>query len=228
MDKVTEKYTVYIFRSARGCLSYIIASVKGGESLLIDPSVEVGNEYESILSDKKLTLRYIVDTHTHADHISAYSSLEKTGARYCMHERAPSKRVHYRVRDEDTLSVGDVMLRVLHTPGHAADSITLVLPDAVFTADTLLVGGTGRTDLREDSSSAELYESIWQKIIPLGDAVRVYPGHDYQGRVSSTIGDEKATNPRLALSRDEFIRHLDAHHPPKPELLEDAIRLNSE
>ena len=133
-----------------------------------------------------------------------------------------------RVNEGDDIEIGGVWLCVLHTPGHASDMMTLALQDAVFTADTLLIGGTGRTDLRKDASAGEEYDSIFQKILPLGDDMAVYPGHDYSGRVASTIGDEKRTNPRLAMSREEFVRLLEAHHPPLPELLEESVRKNSE
>lgn len=224
----TDPYALISFRSARGCLSYLVFCTRTREAVVIDPSVEVGHEYVRSLASGKLKLKYIIDTHTHADHISASRELKKrTGALYLMHEKAPSSAVDRRLRDGDAVACGDVILRVLYTPGHAKDMITLVFDDVAFTADTLLIGGTGRTDLHKDARSAELYDSIWQKIIPLGDSTRLYPGHDYGGRECTTIGDEKRASPRLQLSREEFIRQLDAHHPPLPELFEESMRANS-
>jgi len=230
MEKIEKgAYTLYVLRSARGCLSYIVASNKTREALVIDPSAEVGDEYLRAITDEKLTLKYVVDTHTHADHVSAHTALTSaTGARYVMYQSAPSASVDVRVQEGDDIAIGDVWLRVLYTPGHASDMMTLVLPDAVFTADTLLIGGTGRTDLHRDASSGAEYDSIFQKILPLGDDVAIYPGHDYEGRTASTIGEEKRANPRLQLSREEFVRIMDAHHPALPELLEESVRKNSE
>lgn len=229
MEKVTKNaYTLYAFRSRRGCLSYIVSGNATQDALIIDPSEEVGDEYERVIDSKNLALRYIVDTHTHADHVSAYPALKKFRAKYVMHGKAPSSRIDIHLKEGDTVTLGDLTFRILHTPGHASDTIALVLPDAVFTSDTLLIGGTGRTDLRKDSSADDLYDSIWNKIIPLGDDMSVYPGHDYKGRFVTTIGEERKTNQRLQLSREKFVELLDAHRPPLPELFEESVRKNSE
>lgn len=223
----SKRYVVHAVSTNRGCLSYVVVSKGSSDAVIIDPSLEALEEYKKILA--KLSLRYIIDTHTHADHISAYRELKKmTGAQYVMHEYAVSTGIDLRVRHGDILQIAGLHFKILYTPGHAHDSIVLVLDNAIFTADTLLIVGTGRTDLRENSNSAELFDSIWQKIMPLGDEMIIYPGHDYKGRISSTIGKERGHNPRLQLSRREFIQILDTHHPAKPELLEKAIRINSE
>lgn len=221
-------HTVTQFRSPRGCLSYVVSDNASKKALLIDPSEEVATEaYLGYLKDNGLTLEYLVETHTHADHISSAPSIKKeTGATVVHHEQSESSRKDRGVTEED-IELGETTVRVLQTPGHTNDSITLVVGDDAFTGDTLLIGGTGRTDFQAGSSEF-LYESIWDKLVPLGDHVTVHPGHDYQDRTHSTIGGEKRQNPRLQLSKEEFIAALDAHHPPTPELFEEAIQKNSE
>ena len=230
MHKVEKNaYTLLAINTKRGCLSYILSCNKTHEAVVIDPSEEAGDEYERLILGYNLTLKCVVDTHTHADHVSSHERLtKKYGVPYIMYETAPSKSVGIRVREGTMLNVGELKLLVLHTPGHASDSISLVLPDAVFTGDSLLIGGTGRTDLRADSSSEELYDSIHEKILTRGNDVAIYPGHDYQGRFASTIWAEKESNPRMHMPREEFIKYLSEHHPPLPELLEESLRRNSE
>src|SRR3989344_9396913 len=144
---IGQGYALYVFRTERGCLSYIVECMRTHESVVIDPSEEAGDEYKRAIESHSLALRYIIDTHTHADHVSAYRGLQKkTGAKYVMYESAPSSHVDVRVRDGDVLTIGKIAINILHTPGHASDTVALVLPDAVFTADTLLIEGTGRTD----------------------------------------------------------------------------------
>ena len=224
-----ETHTIFAITTKRGCLSYIVACKKTKEAIVIDPSEEADDQYERIVDGYGFTLKYVIDTHTHADHVSSHTRLtSKYNSQYVMYETAPSKAVDIRVREGNMIAVGELMLIVLHTPGHASDSLSLVLKDSVFTGDSLLIGGTGRTDLRPDSSSAELYDSIHEKILTRANDVAIYPGHDYNGRVSSTIWAERESNPRVHMPRDEFIKTLDAHHPPLPELLEESLRRNSE
>lgn len=224
-----ETHTIFVIHTARGCLSYIVADKKTKEAAVIDPSDEAADAYEKIIEGYSLTLKSVIDTHTHADHISSHKRLtDKFGANYIMYETAPSKAPTMRVREGSMIAVGELMLIVLHTPGHASDEMSLILKDSVFTGDTLLIGGTGRTDLRPDSSSAELYDSIHEKILPRGNDVAIYPGHDYNNRFTTTIWAEKSSNARVKMTRDEFIKTMDAHHPELPELLEESLRRNSE
>ena len=220
-------YTVKQFRSERGCLSYAVDDSASSYALIIDPSVEVPEgEYLLYLKDKGLTLKYIIETHTHADHISSGSVLkEATGALILQHANAPSKRKDRSLGEEELL-LGETAITILYTPGHTDDSICVALSDCVFTGDTLLIGGTGRTDF-QNGGSKELYESLWKKLMVLNENTIVYPAHNYKGIISSTIGEEKKNNVRLLLSREEFITALDAHHPPKPDLFDEAVRVNS-
>lgn len=220
-------HTVKQFKSERGCLSYIVADNAFLSALIIDPSVEVPEgEYIEYLKDEGLTLKFIIETHTHADHISSGSALkEATGAKILQHANAPSKRKDRELGEED-LMLGETKVTIIHTPGHTDDSICIALDDSVFTGDTLLIGGTGRTDF-QNGSSGELYDSLWKKLMTLDANTIVYPGHNYRGRLSSTIVEEKESNARLLLDREEFTVALDAHHPPKPDLFDEAVKANS-
>lgn len=215
------------FQSPRGCLSYVVYSPHYKEALLVDPSSEMGEVYKKYLGANNLKLRFIVETHTHADHISSSGELKRaTGALLLTHERAPTSHKDKPLGDGDRLSLGDVELTILYTPGHTEDSLSLLGKGFIFTGDALLIEGTGRTDFQNGSSGA-LFESLWQKILPLGDDVIVYPAHDYKNRSQSTLGEIKKINPRLRLSKEKFIQLMDSYHPPKPELFEMAIRENT-
>lgn len=216
------------FHSARGCLSYLLIDEATLEAALIDPSTEIEpTQYLNTLSKEGVTLRYIIETHTHADHISSAPALcEATGAQLVRHTKAPSPKKDIAVAGGETLALGGQTLSILATGGHTDESISIVAPGAVFTGDALLIGGTGRTDFQLGDSEA-LYDSLHQTLGALPDETVVYPGHDYRGRTASTIGDEKRSNPRLALSRDEFVKTMDAHHPALPELFTESIAANS-
>lgn len=220
-------YTVKQFRSERGCLSYVVSDAVSKNAIVIDPSVEVPeDEYLGYIKKNDLTLKYIIETHTHADHISSGSELkEASNAEILQHVNAPSERKD-RALTEEKLMLGETTISILYTPGHTDDSICILLDDAVFTGDTLLIGGTGRTDF-QNGSSEELYNSLWKKLMTLNDKILVYPAHNYKGTVSSTIGKEGGNNERLLLSKEEFIAVLDAHHPPKPDLFNEAVQVNS-
>lgn len=216
------------FQSDRGCLSYIVYDTESKQALLIDPTTELEDTvYLSFLSSNDLDLQYIVETHTHADHVTSNIQIrEKTGAPIVMHELSPTPRKDIAVSDGYELHLGTETVVIYETPGHTNEHIALYTNGMVFTGDTLLIEGTGRTDFQLGNSS-DLYESLWQKIVALGDDVIVYPGHDYKGRDASTVQSEKEHNPRLQLQKDEFIQHMDAHHPELPELFEESIEKNT-
>lgn len=217
------------FHSTRGCLSYLVIDTTSNEAALIDPSEEIADvTYLSALSEQGATLAYIIETHTHADHVSSAPRLkEATGASIVRHLHAPSPRKDVSVIGGESLPLGISSLRILATPGHTDESISILLDNAVFTGDALLIGGTGRTDFQLGNSEA-LYDSLHTILAELpGDTV-VYPAHDYKGQTSSTIGQEKLTNPRFLLARDTFIETMNAHHPPTPELFKEAISVNSQ
>lgn len=221
-------HTIYQFRSPRGCLSYAISDAQTKECAIVDPSVELGDAYKKYLQENGLALRLLIETHTHADHISASPALrEKTGALILMHERAPSPRKDRGLKEGDTIAVGAMNLRVLETPGHTDDSLSLILDNTLFTGDALLIGACGRTDF-QGGSAEELARSLWDKILTLPDDLVVYPGHNYRGETSTTIGAEKQKNPRLLMGREGFVAFMREYHPPKPDLFDDAIRENSQ
>lgn len=217
------------FHSTRGCLSYIVIDAVSHEAVLIDPSEEILDAtYLSALSERGATLRYLIETHTHADHVSSAPRLkEATGANIVRHLHAPSPRKDLSVTGGESLPLGTSSLRILATPGHTDESISILLDDTVFTGDALLIGGTGRTDFQLGNSEA-LYQSLHTILAELPGDTIVYPAHDYKGRTSSTIDQEKLTNPRFLLARDAFIETMNAHHPAVPELFEEAIAINSQ
>lgn len=220
--------TVTPIHSSRGCLSYLVADEKVREAVIIDPSEEVALEqYLALLEKDGLRLVATLETHTHADHVSSGPQLRAaTGAKIGMHAASPGSRKDFTFRDGDTVAVGTESLTVIETFGHTDESVSFAAPGVVFTGDALLIGGTGRTDFQAGDSAA-LYRSLWEKILALPDETFVYPAHNYEGRTHTTIGDEKRSNVRLSWSHDEFVRQMDALHPPKPDLFEIAIAKNS-
>ena len=220
------------FRSPRGCLSYLLVS-SDGSCVMIDPSLEMGVDWYMREIGDRYNLRYIIETHTHADHISCARELRKKYERvlFFMHKKARLQKKSLEVleiSDGEDIGLSDFSLEIIHTPGHTPDSISIFVPEKriLFTGDTLLIGGTGRTDL-QGGDSKRLFDSIWRKIILLGPDVIVYPGHDYEGGTSTTIGYEKKTNPRLQLSEAQFIETMNNYRPPLPELYEVAVQKNS-
>jgi glyoxylase-like metal-dependent hydrolase (beta-lactamase superfamily II) len=210
-----------------GCLSYVIGCDDTRAAILVDPEIEQVDRYLALASEKGLRPKYLLDTHTHADHFSGTRELAgRLGIPIVMHNRSPAPFVDLRVDDGELIVVGKLRLRVLGTPGHTDDSVCLVLPDRVLTGDTLLIGGTGRTDLPTGNPEA-LHESLFGKLLRLDDRLLVFPAHDYKGRTSSTLGDEKASNPRLGKrAPDEFValmRNLDL---AMPQHLTEALRTN--
>jgi glyoxylase-like metal-dependent hydrolase (beta-lactamase superfamily II) len=220
--------TIYPFQTKRGCRSYLLVDEVSREAALIDPSEELGlEEYLATLQKYEAKLCYIIETHTHADHISSVPALRSaTDAKVVRHTLAPSSLRDIAVTGGEVLALGSETLTILATPGHTNESITVQTDTAVFTGDALLIGGTGRTDFQLGDSEA-LYVSLHDTLGKLSDDTLVYPAHDYKGRESSTLGDEKRTNPRLALSREDFVAAMNAHHPPEPELFTEALEVNS-
>lgn len=179
------------------CKTYLVACERTRRAVLIDPVRENISRYLAFLAYHQLKLDAIVDTHTHADHPTASFQLrELTGTRLIMHRRAPAPAVDEHVENGDAIRFGDCALKVLYTPGHTPDSISLYAGDRVYTGDVLLIGGTGRADFA-GGDAGQQYDSITQKLFTLPDETRVYPAHDYRGNTHSTIGQEKKTNPRI-------------------------------
>jgi len=210
-----------------GCQSYIVGCAATCAAVLIDPELTQIDHYRGLLSQHGLTVKYVVDSHTHADHFSASRELGKAlGAPVVMHRLAPAPYADFRLDDGEMLIVGDLRLKAIHTPGHTRDSMSLVMDDRVFTGDALLIGGTGRTDL-PSGDPHQLFESLFDKLLKLPPETLVYPAHDYKGRGHSTIGAEIAGNPRLQKSERtafvEMMQHLDL---AAPTHLTEALRTN--
>ncbi|MGD9765370.1 MAG: rhodanese-like domain-containing protein [Candidatus Binatia bacterium] len=210
-----------------GCCSYLIACDETYCGLLVDPELSQIDRTLALIGKAGVRLQYVVDTHTHADHFSASRALaHRLGVPVVMHSASAAPYVDLRVDDGETLIAGHLRVRVLHTPGHAEDSISLALPDRVLTGDTLLRLGTGRTDLPTGNPDA-LYDSLFGKLLRLGDAVAVYPGHNYKDTPLTTIGQEKAENPRLQWrERAAFVEHMRALSMGMPDHLTEALRTN--
>lgn len=210
-----------------GCQSYLLGCPDKCTAILIDPSLAQLDRYRGLLAREGLTLRYVVDTHTHADHFSAARQLkEDFGVPAVMHRESMAPYADLRLDDGDMLIVGDIRLQAIHTPGHTNDSLCLLAGDRVFTGDTLHVGGTGRTDLPTGDPDA-LYDSLFNRLLTLDPDVQVFPGHDYSGRQSSTIGREMAENPRLQKrERQAFIEMMDRLNLAAPQHMTEALRTN--
>jgi glyoxylase-like metal-dependent hydrolase (beta-lactamase superfamily II)/rhodanese-related sulfurtransferase len=218
-----------IFEQVRtgGCLSYLVGCEATRAALLIDPEYHQIDRYLGMAGQYGLRPHYIVDTHTHADHFSASRELGRSlGVPVVMHRLSPTPHADLRLDDGDMLICGDLRLKALHTPGHTRDSMCLALDDRVFTGDTLLIGGTGRTDLPTGDPHA-LYESLFDKLLRLDPATLVYPAHDYKDRSHSTIGAEIEANPRLQKKeRGEFVAMMQALDLSAPTHLTEALRTN--
>ena len=210
-----------------GCQSYLVGCPDSLGAVLIDPEISQVDRYQALASQAGVRIRYIVDTHTHADHFSAAKQLsELLGAPAVMHRSSPAPHAALRLDDDEALIVGNLRIRALHTPGHTADSMCLVVRDRVFTGDTLLIGGTGRTDLPTGDPD-QLYDSLFGKLLTLDPALLVYPAHDYKGAGHSTLGAEIAGNPRLQKrERAEFVQMMRELNLAAPTHLTEALRTN--
>ncbi|PPR20717.1 MAG: Beta-lactamase hydrolase-like protein, partial [Alphaproteobacteria bacterium MarineAlpha10_Bin1] len=216
-----------LFHQDSGTYSYLLAGRAGGEAMLIDPVLDRADRYMKLLEELDLKLVKVVDTHVHADHITAMGELrDRTKCVTVMGEAAPVDVVSMRVKDGDMVTIEGVQLETLYTPGHTIDSYCFKMADRVFTGDTLLIRGSGRTDFQSgDSRSA--YESIFTKLLTLPDNTLVYPGHDYKGDTVSTIGEEKAFNPRLQVaSADEYAAIMDNLNLADPKQMDVAVPAN--
>jgi glyoxylase-like metal-dependent hydrolase (beta-lactamase superfamily II) len=218
-----------IFEQIRsgGCLSYLLGCPQLCAGVVIDPALDQVDRYLAVAAERGIVIKYVVDTHTHADHFSGALELSRRlGAQVVSHRQNVAPYVTLRVDDGELLIVGTLKFRVLHTPGHTADSMCLALPDRVFTGDTLLIGGTGRTDLPTGDPGA-LYDSLFGKLLQQKDDLLVFPAHDYKDRTSTTIGREKADNARLQKKeRGAFVELMRGLDLAMPTHLTEALRTN--
>jgi glyoxylase-like metal-dependent hydrolase (beta-lactamase superfamily II)/rhodanese-related sulfurtransferase len=216
-----------LFDSVSGTYSYLLASRTGGEALIIDPVLEKVDQYLRVVHELDLRLVKAVDTHLHADHITGLGALrDRTRCVTVMGEQTKADVVSMRLAEGDKLTVEGVSLDVLYTPGHTDDSYSFVMGDRVFTGDTLLIRGTGRTDFQNGDPRLQ-YESLFGKLLRLPDETLVYPAHDYKGETVSTIGEEKRFNPRLQVkSIDEYVTLMNNLKLPNPKMMDVAVPAN--
>jgi glyoxylase-like metal-dependent hydrolase (beta-lactamase superfamily II)/rhodanese-related sulfurtransferase len=210
-----------------GCRSYILGCTDTHTGAVVDPEISAIERYRGIASQHGLALRYAIDTHTHADHFSAAREIARAlGAQVVMSHLSAAPFVDLRLDDGDMLIIGALRVRAMATPGHTADSTSLLVRDHVFTGDTLLIGGTGRTDLPTGDPD-QLHDSLFNKLLKLDPATHIHPAHEYKGRTGSTIGEEIATNPRLQKTgRAEFVAMMRALNINAPTHLTEALRVN--
>lgn len=218
-----------MFEPVSSTFTYILASGPGREALIIDPVKELTDTYLKVINELDLKLVQAIDTHTHADHVTALGDLRSaTGCVTVMGEFTKAECVSTHVSDNDIIDVDGTKLRAVYTPGHTDESFSFVLGDnkAVFTGDVLLIRGSGRTDF-QGGDAGKSYDSITERLFTLPDSTTVYPGHDYKGWTASSIGEEKRHNPRLAgKSRAEYITIMDNLNLPNPKLMDIAVPAN--
>jgi glyoxylase-like metal-dependent hydrolase (beta-lactamase superfamily II)/rhodanese-related sulfurtransferase len=216
-----------LFDSVSGTYTYLLASRHGGEALIIDPVLEKVERYIQLVKELDLKLIKAVDTHLHADHITGLGALrDRTHCVTVMGEMSQVDVVSMRLSEGDKLTIEGVALDVLYTPGHTDDSYSFLMRDRVFTGDTLLIRGTGRTDFQNGDARAQ-YHSIFNKLLRLPDETMVFPAHDYKGETVSTIGEEKKFNPRLQVrSIDEYVDLMGKLNLPNPKMMDVAVPAN--
>jgi glyoxylase-like metal-dependent hydrolase (beta-lactamase superfamily II) len=207
--------------------TYLLAGRRGGEACLIDPVLDQVDRYIKLLEELDLSLVKAIDTHLHADHITGLGELQaRTRCVTVMGEQTAAELVSLRVSDGERIDVDGLRLRAIHTPGHTDDSYCFLLDGRVFTGDTLLIRGTGRTDF-QNGDAAKQYDSLFNKLLRLPDDTQVYPAHDYKGATVSTIGEEKALNPRLRVgSVDEYVDLMNGLGLRRPSMMDVAVTAN--
>ena len=216
-----------LFHKKSSTYTYIISSGKGREALIIDPVLESTKEYLNLLEQLELKLVKVIDTHIHADHISGLNELAKqTSCSKVMGEKSQSEVIDIRVKDNDKVNIENIELITMYTPGHTDCSYSFLMKDRIFTGDTLLINGTGRTDF-QNGSARDQYDSLFNKILKLPEKTFVYPAHDYNGKKFSTIKNEKDTNPRLQVkSVDEYVKIMNSLKLSNPKMMDITVPAN--
>jgi len=216
-----------VFDIKSSTYTYLIASAKGREAFIIDPVLENIEEYIILLNEFDLKLVKVIDTHIHADHITGASALrEKTKCVTIMGDHTPADTVEIKVKDEEIIKLDQLEIKALHTPGHTSDSYSFLMNNYLFSGDTLLINGTGRTDF-QNGSAKDAYHSIFNKLLKLPEETILCPGHDYNGKKMSTIGNEKKFNPRLQVgSENEYEEIMNNLNLPKPKLMDINVPRN--
>ena len=216
-----------LFDNKSSTYTYIISSGKGREALVIDPVIDNIKVYLDTLSELNLKLVKFIDTHIHADHISGLNELSKTtNCKKIMGEQSESEVVDIKVNNNDKINIENIELTAIYTPGHTSCSYSFFMKDRVFTGDTLLINGTGRTDF-QNGSALEQYDSIFNKLLKLPEKTLVYPAHDYNGKKFSTIKNERNNNPRLQVkTANEYVKIMNNLKLENPKMMDIAIPAN--
>ena len=216
-----------LFDTKSSTYTYLISSGKGREALIIDPVIENVTKYISVLKELDLKLVKVIDTHIHADHVTGASKLKDvTKCSTIMGAHTPAESVEIKVKDEEYINLDNLKFRAIYTPGHTSDSYSFLLNNHLFSGDTLLINGTGRTDF-QNGNAKDAYNSIFNKLLKLPEETLLYPAHDYKGEKVSTIGKEKKQNPRLQVnSVDEYVEIMNNLDLKKPTELEKNVSRN--
>jgi len=216
-----------VFDTKSSTYTYIIASGKGREALIIDPVIENVENYIELLNELDLKLVKVIDTHIHADHVTGASKLKQvTNCSTLMGEHTPADTVEIKVKDDEIIKIDQIEIKAIYTPGHTSDSYSFLMDNYLFSGDTLLINGTGRTDF-QNGSSKDAYNSIFNRLLKLPEDTILYPGHDYNGKESSTIGNEKKFNPRLQVKNvDEYVELMSNLNLAKPQLIDINVSRN--
>jgi sulfur dioxygenase len=216
-----------LFDKNSSTYSYLITSKKGGEALIIDPVLDNILEYINLLNEFDLKLVKVIDTHIHADHITGASALRnQTKCKIIMGEQTPADTVEIKVKDEEIIKLDKIEIKALHTPGHTSDSYSFLMNNCLFSGDTLLINGTGRTDF-QNGNAKDAYNSIFNRLLKLPEDTLLYPAHDYNGKKVSSIGNEKKFNPRLQVnSENEYIEIMNNLNLPEPKMMDINVARN--
>ena len=216
-----------LFDTKSSTYTYLICSGKSREALIIDPVIENVSEYISLLKELDLKLVKVIDTHIHADHVTGASKLKDiTKCSTIMGAHTPAETVEIKVKDEEYIDLDNLKIRAIYTPGHTSDSYSFLMNNYLFSGDTLLINGTGRTDF-QNGNAKDAYNSIFNKLLKLPEETLLYPAHDYKGEKVSTIGKEKKQNPRLQVeSVDEYVDIMNNLDLKKPAELEKNVARN--
>ena len=216
-----------VFDNKSSTYTYLIASAKGREAVIIDPVIENVESYIKLLQELDLKLVKVIDTHIHADHVTGASKLKQaTNCYTLMGEHTPADAVEIKVKDDEIIKIDQIEIKAMYTPGHTSDSYSFLMNKYIFSGDTLLINGTGRTDF-QNGSSKDAYNSIFNRLLKLPEETILYPGHDYNGKESSTIGNEKKFNPRLQVRNvDEYVELMSNLNLAKPKLIDVNVSRN--
>ena len=216
-----------LFDTKSSTYTYIISSGKGREALIIDPVIEHTDEYIQVLKNLELKLVKVIDTHIHADHVTGLNELNKrTSCTRIMGEKSKSEVIDIKIKDNEKINLENIELKEIYTPGHTDCSYSFIMNDKVFTGDTLLINGTGRTDF-QNGNSYDAYDSLFNKLLKLPEKTLVYPAHDYNGKKNSTIENEKNNNPRLQVSsKEQYAEIMNNLNLANPKMMDVAVPAN--